>query len=68
MLGVEEETKYGIEGEAIDDNVLTCHVEIITDNSLGYCFVINLYVYCDGNLLDAYKNNDYKGYYIIHGR
>jgi hypothetical protein len=30
MLGIEEETKYGSEGEgeAIDDNVLTCHVEI----------------------------------------
>jgi hypothetical protein len=52
MLGVKEETKYGSEGEgeAIDDNVLTCHVEIITNNSLGYCFVINLYVYRDGNL------------------
>jgi hypothetical protein len=50
MLGVEEETKYGIEGKAIDDNVLISHAEIIMDNSLGYCFVINLYVYCDRNL------------------
>jgi hypothetical protein len=50
MLGIEEETKYGIEGEAIDDNVFISHAEIITDNSLGYCFVINLYVYCDGKL------------------
>jgi hypothetical protein len=31
MLGIEEETKYSNEGEgeAIDDNVLTCHAEII---------------------------------------
>ncbi len=53
MLGVEEETKYGTkeeEGEASDDNVFTCHVQMIMDSSLGYCFVINLYVYCDGNL------------------
>jgi hypothetical protein len=52
MLGVEEESKYGTKGEgkAIDDNILTCHVEIITNNSLGYCFVVNLYVYCDANL------------------
>jgi hypothetical protein len=50
MLGIEEETEYGIEGKAIDENVLTCHAKIIMDNSLGYCFVINLYVYYDGNL------------------
>jgi hypothetical protein len=30
MLGIEEE------GEAIDDNVFTSHVEIIIDSSLGY--------------------------------